>query len=264
MKHYESITRITSAKNENVKLYTRLALQRKYRYEKGLFVIEGAKLLNEAAVEGVKIISVFFTEDFADKNENILSSFAPETNLYIVTDDVAQKLSDTQSPQGIFGVCKMPEMPKLSSVLSDGSRFILLTKLQDTGNMGTIIRTADALGIAAIICCGCCDIYNPKTVRGTMGSLFRVKIIVTDEDTAFDEFEIHNVKSFAAVPDSTACDIKHADFSEKSVVLIGNEGNGLDDDTINRCTEKITVKMKGRAESLNAAVAASIIMWEIT
>lgn len=256
--------RITSAKNENVKSYIKLLTQRKYRYETGLFVIEGTKILNEAICENIEIMSVFYTDDFADNNKSTVNSLKEETDIYIITDEIARKLSDTQTPQGIFAICKMPKKYDISASLEEGKRFLALSGLQDTGNMGTIIRTADALGLDALICCGCCDIYNPKTVRSTMGSLFRVKILTVDEDTAFKEFTAHGVKTYAAVPYIDACDIKSIDFSEKTAVFIGNEGNGLDDDTINRCSEKITIKMKGRAESLNAAVAASLIMWEIT
>ena len=129
--------------------------------------------------------------------------------------------------------------------------------------MGTIIRTADAIGIDGIICTGCCDIYNPKTVRSTMGSLMRTNISVCSEDDAFTALHEAKILTCAAVVDSSAVSLTECDFSKGAAVFIGNEGNGLSPETADRCDIKMTIRMHGRANSLNAAMAAGIIMWEI-
>ncbi|MDY2847840.1 MAG: RNA methyltransferase, partial [Oscillospiraceae bacterium] len=116
----------------------------------------------------------------------------------------------------------------------------------------------------AVICCGCCDIYNPKVTRSAMGSLMRMTIAVTDEDSAFSAFKAADITTFAAVVDSSAERLTECDFTQGAAVLIGNEGNGLSAETADKCDVKMTIPMKGRANSLNAAMAAGIILWELS
>lgn len=127
-----------------------------------------------------------------------------------------------------------------------------------------IIRTADALGIDGIIASECCDLYNPKVIRSTMGSIFRMKIFTEpDTDIIFSELSGKNIKSFASVTDSDALNINSVNFNGGCAVFIGNEGNGLPEEVSEKCTEKITIPMHGTINSLNAAMAAGIIMWEL-
>ncbi|MBQ7783841.1 MAG: RNA methyltransferase, partial [Oscillospiraceae bacterium] len=145
-----------------------------------------------------------------------------------------------------------------------GGRYLILDNIQDPGNMGTMLRTADACGIDAVITCSCCDIYNPKVVRSAMGSLMRVTVIDDDINSAADILHSKNVPIFAAVVDSTALSLKQCDFSQGGAVMIGNEGNGLSPDHIALADIPMTIKMHGQINSLNAAMAAGIIMWELT
>lgn len=137
--------------------------------------------------------------------------------------------------------------------------------MQDPGNIGTIIRAADAVGIDRVYLCSCCDIYNPKTVRSAMGSMFRVKL--TDNDNYADvisSLKDAGVTTYASVIDSSAQSLRDTVFDRRSAVVIGNEGNGLSEEDADACDKKITIKMKGNINSLNAASAASIMLWEMT
>ncbi|MEG0692676.1 MAG: RNA methyltransferase, partial [Oscillospiraceae bacterium] len=138
--------------------------------------------------------------------------------------------------------------------------------LQDTGNVGTIIRTAEAVGIDGIIMTNkSCDIYNPKVIRGTMGSVFRMNFMITDDCSGLlTNFMQHNVKTYASVIHKEATSLEDVLFTSPSVLLIGNEGNGLSMEIQSLCSEKITIKMAGNTESLNASMAACILMWEMT
>lgn len=141
---------------------------------------------------------------------------------------------------------------------------IALDHVQDPGNLGAIIRTAEALGIDAVIVGGGCDLYNPKALRATMGSALRINIKQTDNlESVLTEFKERNIPVYATSPDSSAFQITDVDFSKGGVCVVGNEANGVSDEIKALCDSLITIKMLGRAESLNASVAASITMWEM-
>lgn len=257
---------ISSRSNENIKLFRKLSESRKERSARGLFTLEGARLIADAAAENSDFHSIFATEEGLEKYRSIFSRSPEEYGgkLFIISGDIADHISLTEGSQGIFAICRIPETRPLSDMIFGGGKYIMLSKLQDPGNMGTVIRTADAVGIDAVICCGCCDIYNPKVTRSAMGSLMRMAVAVTDEDSAFEAFRTAGVRTYAAVVDSSAEKLTSCDFSEGAAVLVGNEGNGLSPDTAQRCDVQMTIPMKGRANSLNAAMAAGIILWELS
>lgn len=173
-------------------------------------------------------------------------------------------MSGTASNQGVFAVARMPKIYSPESIPVVSGRIIILDNLQDPGNLGTILRTADALGIDGAIVCGGCDVFNPKTVRATMGSLFRIKLCTgyCFNDAAI-ELKSRGFELLAAVVEEDAEDISRFKFPARSAAVIGNEGNGLSSADAALCDRKITIQMKGGAESLNAATAASIILWEL-
>ena len=140
-----------------------------------------------------------------------------------------------------------------------------LEDIQDPSNLGTVLRTAEALGIGGVILTrGCCDVYSPKVLRGSMGAVFRLPMaLVETMPPAVNALEHKGFVAMAAVPDREAEPITHVRFSSPSIVLVGNEGNGLKPETIRACQRRVTIPMLGRAESLNASVAASLLMWEM-
>ncbi len=253
---------ISSRDNPNIKLYRKLSESKKYRRETGMFVLEGVRLINDAVNEGAELCSVFAAESCAEK-------FFSQTDIsgaerYIVTDGLAEKLSDTGNTQGVFAVCRIPRGLPVQDMIRSGGRYILLYEVRDPGNLGTIIRTADAVGVNGVFLSECCELYNPKAVRSTMGSLFRLNVMEIRFDEIFPLFEKNGIKTFAAVVDSDAVPLTECDFSGGAAVLIGNEGNGLPNEISRMCSERLTIKMHGNIDSLNAAMAAGIIMWEFT
>lgn len=267
---------ITSADNPKIKLYRKLASEKKHRRESGLFTLEGTRLVADAIAENAKLQAVFVTESCFEKisrGETAVrrealefpanSDGKTETEVFLIPDGIGEKMSSTDNSQGIFAVCGCLDKPPVSDTIKSGGKYILLHRVQDPGNLGTIIRTADAMGVDAVFLAECCDLYNPKTVRSTMGSLFRLNVYEVDLDEVFPLFGQRSIPSFAAVIDSDAVSLTDCDFSRGAVVLIGNEGNGLPKDVSEMCGHKLTVKMHGSVNSLNAAMAAGIIMWEL-
>ncbi|MDE7302395.1 MAG: RNA methyltransferase [Oscillospiraceae bacterium] len=264
---------ITSSDNPNIKLYRKLAASKKHRRESGMFTLEGTRLIADALAENVKLHSVFVTESCLEKikrGETVIQREAlnfpaerSETDVFLIPDGIGEKMSSTDNSQGIFAVCESLDKPTVSDTIKKGGRYILLHRVQDPGNLGTIIRTADAMGVDAVFLAECCDLYNPKTVRSTMGSLFRLNVCETELDEVFPLFAQREVPTFAAVVDGDAVSLTDCDFSHGGVVLIGNEGNGLPREVAEMCGYRTTIKMHGTVNSLNAAMAAGIIMWEL-
>lgn len=253
---------ITSKDNSTIKLYRKLSDSKKSRKENGLFVLEGVRLCFDSSTASMLELLII-TESSFEKYRDKLSEFKND-NVVKISDDLGNKLSDTVNTQGVFAICKIPKKINLSDFVNCNGKYIVLDSLQDPLNIGTIIRTADALGIDGVALCGCCDLYNPKVIRGTMGSVFRINTIETDFFDLISEFRLKNITSYAAVVDKTAKSIVGCDFSNSCAAIIGNEGNGLSKKDIELCDEKFTIQMQGSVESFNASTAATIILWEMT
>lgn len=252
---------ISSKNNTKIKYTAKLFCSSKFRSQNGLFVIEGLRLCIDAFKSNVKIKSVFVTKDMINKSNGFVNDIIKNAEeSFEVSDDVMKHISDTVSPQGIVCVC---ENIKPNFNITDNSKITALFDVADPSNLGTISRTAEAFGIDALVVCGGCDIYNPKALRASMGAIFRLPILCLTKDEAFEFFKDNNIKSYASTPRDKAENCINIDFSGKSAVLIGNEANGLSDDVINACDYAITIPMKGRAESLNAAAAASVLLFEM-
>jgi TrmH family RNA methyltransferase len=262
-------TFISSADNEKIKLYKRLSSDKKLRRKEQLFTVEGARLTADAAAEAIELHCVFFTENalkkYSEALELLFSKYNKKT-FSMISDELAASLSDTQMSQGIFAICRMPKSDNAAQYaeMKSGRKYIILDNIQDPGNMGTMLRTADACGIDAIITCNCCDVYNPKTVRSAMGSLMRVNIIDDDIGNAVLNLKNAGIAVYAAVIDSSAVSLTECDFSKGGAVMIGNEGNGLPREHSALADVPLTIKMHGTINSLNAAMAAGIIMWELS
>lgn len=257
---------IASKDNPKIKLYKKLASSRKARTEQGLFVAEGMRGIVDIAGEA-EIEALFCTEAALEKYAGVLDTerlaLIPADKRFTVTDEVAQKMSDTGSTQGVFAIVKRLDLP-LGETLPMG-KYLVLDELQDPGNLGTMIRTAAAVGLTGVILAGnCVDLYNPKTVRSAMGSMTKVRIY-TEKDTArtLSVLEKSGIKTYAAVVRGGS-GVSETDFSGGCAVVIGNEGRGLSESTADMCGGKVTIRMRGDTESLNAAIAGTILVWEMS
>lgn len=253
---------ITAKNNQKIRELKSLTFSSKARKNSGFFAVEGIRLCRDAVVSGCKIRSVFYTAECEEKYQNdsdLIKSAAD--SCFEVSNDVMKSVSDTVTPQGIICVVKAV---KNTFAFKEGGKYIALDTLQNPDNLGAVLRTAEALGIDGAVIYGGCDIYNPKALRASMGAIFRLPVNISDD--LIKDLEIarsQGIKTYACVPDRNSVSMTDADFSGGAVCVIGNEGNGISKDVIDACGQSITIKMDGRAESLNAAAAAAIIMWEL-
>ena len=255
---------ITSKDNSLIKHFRKLMTSKKERMTYKEFVLEGSRLVFDALKNNAPIKKILVTVSAFEKYEGELLKYN-NTEVIHISDELGSKISDTGNTQGIFAQCEFIKNRETLGKLKSNGKYAVLCKIQDPGNAGMIIRTADAMGLDGVIFSNSCDVYNPKVVRATMGSLFRIPVYPNiSEEEIFIALDNEKIPSFAAVVKGDALDVKKADFSGGGAIFIGNEGNGLDDDTIKKCLKKITIKMSGNIESLNAAMATGIIMWELT
>jgi TrmH family RNA methyltransferase len=257
---------ITSRDNQIIKDYIKLAQNKKYRCATKRFVIEGARLVNDAILSGVKIEVAFFLETVIQKNIELYDLLTQKNvKIYAINAILSDKMADTQNTQGIFCIAFMLDKEIILDRIDIDGVYLSLENIQEPGNLGTMLRTADAFGFNGVILSeGCADIYSPKVVRAAMGAIFRMPFMVTEN--LVSTIKMLNAKymnSVAAVVDANANDILLENFSGGIIIVIGNEGNGLSKEVIDVCKSQVTIRMKGHAESLNAAAAASVIMWEI-
>lgn len=253
---------ISSKDNKIVKNISKLLTKSKYRKEQGLFVVEGMRLCTDAIRSNAFVETFICTEDAVNKYPEAVKELENYAhNSYIVTPNIFSMLSDTKTPQGVICVVKaLDNEPQFGKI---NNKYVLLQNMQDPSNLGAVLRSADALGFSGVILTkDCCDILSPKVCRASMGAVFRVPFMICDDECEFVKIFNKNGKSYAAVVRNGAS-ITDFTYSETSLICIGNEGNGLTDELIKSCTYPVTIPMKGNAESLNAAAAAGIIMWEM-
>ncbi len=257
---------VTSKDNQWVKEWRRLNDSAKYRRETGLFAIEGARLCGDAMRSGVALQAVLYTASALAVYGNVVEPLLASADTVVeISPELSRHMSDTINPQGVFCIAKMLDNSLIIDKINIIGTYSALEDIQDPGNMGTIIRTAEALGLDGILLSdGCCDIYNPKVLRASMGGVFRLPLMrVGDMAQAVVALQEKGLTAFACVVDANATPITEAGMGKGSVALIGNEGNGLRADTIAACKHSVTIPMTGRAESLNASMAAGIILWEM-
>lgn len=257
--------KIVSKNNEKIKHVSKLISSSSLRKKEKLFFIEGIRICLDAVASGVAIRQTFVTNSSLGKYYNEIETIIHHSDeTYEVSNEVFSKISDTGSPQGIACVCRWVENLLPVNIIEKGKNYVMLENIQDPSNLGAICRTAEALGIDGAVICGGCDIFNPKVLRGSMGSIFRLPIY---EAVSFEDFfkyaKNNNLKIFTTVTDKTAKKITDISFTSGAVCVIGNEGNGVSDQALMMCDEKVTIPMLGRAQSLNASMAACIAMWEM-
>lgn len=248
---------ITSSSNNQIKNVMNLLKKSGERKSRGLFVIEGIRMFTEIPQE--RIVKVFASESFANNNPILLCGFEYE----LVSDKVFSQMSDTKTPQGILAVVKMLTY-SIEDMTTNGTPVIVvLENIQDPGNLGTIIRSAEGAGATGIIMSrDTVDIYNPKTIRSTMGALFRMPFLYSEDIiNTVRQLKTRGIKLLAAHLDGENC-YYNEDLSGAIALLIGNEGNGLTDELTNEADLLVKIPMEGNLESLNAAVSTAVILYE--
>lgn len=255
---------ITSTANKQIKYVSSLLKKTKARREEGLFVAEGLRMCMELPPERIRTL---YISDSFRKNPHCAALTRGVRQVEVLTDTVFEALSDTRTPQGILAVVEQsryrPE--ELTAAGPDGRPPLLLVleQLQDPGNLGTIVRAGEGAGVTGILMdSGTADIYNPKVVRSTMGSLLRMPFAYVEElGPALAMLQEKGIRLCAAhLQGSLAYD--REDYRQATAFLIGNEANGLSPQTAGQADVRIRIPMLGRVESLNAAVAASVLMFE--
>lgn len=255
---------ITSLHNKEIKEVAALATKKKERDRQGLFIVEGPKMFGEAPAE--RISRVYLAQGAAAQMRMQYGEKLAGLSCETVSDEVFAKMSDTKTPQGILCLVRQQQY-NIEEILRDGNKkqplLIILEDIQDPGNLGTIFRTAEAAGADGVIMSGrTADIYNPKTIRSTMGSVYRIPFLyVEDLSSIIMRLREKGVLIYAAHLGGTAA-YDACSYRKGTAFLIGNEANGLREETAACADTMIHIPMEGQVESLNAAVASSILLFE--
>lgn len=246
---------LKSRKNPLVAKVRKLSSSRTARRQSGLFLCDGIKMLEEAIRWGADIEILFLTE--GTKIPPVRSN----CRIISVTDDLMAYMSRMDSPEGALFLCGMPRLEPPENLY--GSRYVILDELQDPGNVGTIWRTADAFGADGVFLLnGCADPYNPKTVRASMGAVFRMPLWETNLDTITQRLDKAEIPILGTSLGQDTVDIRSLSL-KRAAVVIGNEGNGISERVQKACSRLVRIPMTDRCESLNAAVAAAVVLWEM-
>ena len=250
---------ITSMSNNRVKQVVSLQQKAKERKERKCFVIEGLRLFEEAPVELLQ--EVYVSEQYLDKVKDL--EVLKKLPYEVVSADVFQRMSDTKTPQGILTVVKMPEYTMEEILAVEDPLLVLLEDIQDPGNLGTMMRTSEGAGVNGVVMTReTVDLFNPKTVRSTMGSIFRVPFLYVDDMIQTIRL-LHEkkIRTYAAHLKGEKF-YDELSYTSGRAFVIGNEGNGLKKETADAADTYLKIPMQGRLESLNAAVATALLVYE--
>ena len=256
-RHFITMEIITSRNNKTITEASKLK-DKKYRERTGLYCFEGRKLFEEALISKADITTVFVRDDRYAENKILLDR--TDAAIYTVSQSVYEKLTEDKAPDGIFAVAKKAD----KSAEIKGSCFIL-SEVRDPGNIGTCIRTARAFGIDTLILHSCADIYSPKVIRSTMGAFFRQNMVCTEDISSL--LSSLSDKGYRVLPTALSdksVSLNNTEINNKTVFIVGNEGHGISQNVLDECNESVIIPMQGDTESLNASVAASILMWEMS
>ena len=256
---------ITAKTNGEIKWLKKLMEAKKERDEQGLFVCEGLRLSLDGMAGDRVPQACYFTPKAAERFPAVAELAQKSLRAIAITDDIAAKLADTKNPQGVFTVYKKLDNSKTTDTIKSGKK-VLLGSVQDPGNVGAIMRTCEAFGVEELILTAdCADTYSPKVLRASMGGIFRLPTRVCDDLAAeVAALKQGGTRVYAAALTNNAVTVEACDFAGDVAVVIGNEGNGLSEDMIALCHGAVMIPMAGGAESLNAGVAAGILIWEMT
>ena len=254
---------ITSTANSQIKNVMKLQTQAKARNKAGQFIVEGIRMCVEIPKD--RIVKIYISESFYNNLNNSsddnIKQLTADTDYELVEDNVFKQMSDTVTPQGILTIVNKKEA--CFNDILDRKTYLILENIQDPGNLGTILRTAEGAGATGIIMSDkTVDIYNPKTIRSTMGSLFRMPFVYSEDVVAaVHSLKQQNIKVFAAHLEGRNYYYEE-DMKVPMAVLIGNEGNGLTEELSKEADVRIKIPMEGKLESLNAAVSTAVILYE--
>jgi len=250
-----NIKEILSAENAYIKKLAKLKT-RKYREEYGLFITEGERSCREAVSSGFNIESLIMTKAFYEAHKGAFS--APE--IIVTTEKIFAALSDTKSPQGVLCVAEIPKATALCK-----GKYIYLDSVQDPGNAGTIIRSADAFGFdGVLVSSGSVDVFSPKVIRSSMGSVFHIDILLNQDIEDLQSAQENGYHLTATALAEVCVNLGDMKVLDKQIFIVGNEANGVSDAVLMLSDEIVKIPMRGAAESLNVGVAASILMYEVS
>lgn len=252
---------ITSNQNQLIKEIQLLQRKKKERMKRQLFIVEGLRAVEEIP-NSWNVNKYIVAESYMTNSHNIIKD--RDAPVFYVSDNIFKNITDTQTPQGIMAIVSYPQYNLEEIISSEQGFFIIGDEIQDPGNVGTLIRTAHAAGVNGVFLSkGCVDIYNPKTVRATMGSIFHIPIFVdVDIEELITRLAEIGTNIYATAVDSNKT-IYDYDYTTKTAIVIGNEANGIREEIKDIINNYITIPMPGRSESLNASIAAGICMYEV-
>lgn len=244
--------RITSRKNPFLQQVKKLLSSKKEREKEGMFVADGTKLLAEAVrwYPGLETVIL---------SDGVQAQVPDHVRIIRVPADVMESISPMATPQGALFLCRLPEKTEVAA----RPGMLMLDGIQDPGNLGTILRTADALNVPVVLLEGCADPYSHKVVRASMGAVFRTEVVQTTWAEAAAACKNADIPVGVTALSDRAMDIRKADV-KKMAVVIGSEGQGVRKEILDNADAELIIPMNERCESLNAAVAATIVMWQMT
>ncbi len=253
---------ISSCLNSKVKEYLKLRDNKKYKNSKNKFTVEGVRSIHDVIKNKVQIDRLFLTENCIKKISNTKYNLNDYSEICIINEKIAKKMSLLKSNQGAFAVVKKPDNFKLEKIRRN-DLILALYNIQDPGNLGTILRSALSFGFLKIVVFNCCDVYSAKVIRSSVGTIFRLSFLISkDFYELLDFFQKNNIPTFASTPRKDAMSSKKLE-NKKGVLILGNEGSGLPQEIIQHCKFKVKIEMKKDADSLNVATAGSILMYEM-
>ncbi|MBR1741293.1 MAG: RNA methyltransferase [Lachnospiraceae bacterium] len=255
---------ITSEGNAQIKELLKLQKSARERRKEKTFVVEGMKLVEEAYSVG-KLKKGYVSESVLRNEEKRVKQMSGRLPFEVVSDSVFQAMAETVTPQGILGLAEMPEYSLSEILQEEKKRFLLLDDLRDPGNLGTIMRTAEGAGMSAVILSKeSVDLFNPKVVRATMGSVLRVPFCYVESlPDVINRLKNENIKVYGCMMEGSVR-YDEPDYSNGAGIVIGNEANGISKEVRKHLSAAVRIPMAGKLESLNDAVAAAILMYEFT
>ncbi|MGF0108283.1 MULTISPECIES: TrmH family RNA methyltransferase [unclassified Clostridium] len=248
------------SKDNNLFKYIKKLKERKFRNKEGLFILEGLRLIDEAIKAKMEIEYIIISKEYEERFEEfLLKNNDLGGKISFLSNNLFMQIASTENPQGIIAIVKK----KNNKNTLDGDFYLICDKVQDPGNLGTIIRTAHAAGVNGIILTkGTVDIYNDKTIRSTMGSIFYIPIFYDDENYRIIRLLKEDGFNLVATSLAESKNFFEEDLRGKTILAVGNEGNGISDELFELADKKVKIPMPGGAESLNVSIATSIILFE--
>lgn len=251
--------KLTSVHNQHVKNWKKLQTK-KFRRQTGRYLLDGWHLVSEARQAGVTIIQLVGTEEQLNAHPELIKS---SQEVYEVTPDIMQHITDTVTPQGIAAIVDLPDAHRLPNQPLTGA-WLLLDRVQDPGNVGTMVRTADAAGFTGVVVGNrSADLYSPKVVRSMQGSQFHLQMFEGNLAKWIDDFHQVNAPVYGTQLNPHAKSFRDVHPDQTFALIMGNEGHGMSDDLLSQTTDNLFIPMRGQAESLNVAVSAGILMFQL-